>query len=194
MQANLSLKPRKCSFAKSEVTYMGHIISKEGIKVDPAKIEAVKSFLLPHNQHDVRSFLGLANYHRKFVKGNSNIAQPLNRLLTKQTPFKWTKYCQTAFDKLKDALTPTPVLAYPNFDRPFILSCDASGMAIGYVLSQMGSDDKEHVIAYGGRALTKAEKAYAITEQEMIALISAVNHFRVYLLHSKFIVIQIIKR
>ena len=86
-QANLSLKPRKCSFAKSEVTYMGQIISKEGIKVDPAKIEAVKSFPLPHNQHDVRSFLGLANYYRKFVKGYSNIAQPLNRLLTKQNSF-----------------------------------------------------------------------------------------------------------
>ena len=121
----------------------------------------------------------MANYYRKFVKDYSNIAQPLNGLLIKQTPFKWTKDCQTAFAKRKDALTLTPVLAYPNFERPFILSCDASGMASGYVLSQMGSENKEHVIAYGGRALTKAEKAYAIT---------AANHFRVYLLHSKFIV------
>ena len=86
--------------------------------------------------------------------------------MTKQTPFKWTKDCQIAFDKLKDALTSTPVLAYPNFDRPFILSCDVCGMAIGYVLSQMGSDKKEHVIAYRGRNLTKAEKAYVITEQK----------------------------
>ena len=92
-QANLSLKPRKCSFAKSEVTCLGHIISKEGIKVDSAKIEAVKSSPLPHNQHDDRSFW---DWHRKFVKGYSNIAPSLNRLLTKQTLFKWTKDCQIA--------------------------------------------------------------------------------------------------
>lgn len=84
-KANLTLKPLKCSFAKAEVTYLGHIISKIGIKVNPSKIEAVKSFPIPQNQHDVRSFLGLANYYRKFVKGYSKVALPLNRLLTKNT-------------------------------------------------------------------------------------------------------------
>ena len=145
--ANLTLKPLKCSFAKSEVNYLGHIISKDGIKVNPSKIDAVKSYPLPKNQHDVRSFLGLANYYRKFVKGYSKIALPLNRLLTKNTLFKWTQDCQTAFDSLKQASTNTPILAYPNFQKQFILSCDASGMAIGYVLAQIGDDDKEHVIA-----------------------------------------------
>lgn len=132
-KANLTLKPLKCSFAKAEVTYLGHIISKDGIKVNPSKIEAVKSFPIPQNQHDVRSFLGLANYYRKFVKGYSKLALPLNRLLTKNTPFKWTTECQDAFKLLKEKLTNTPLLAYPDFRRQFILSCDASGMAIGYI-------------------------------------------------------------
>jgi hypothetical protein len=122
------------------------------------------------------------------VKGFSKIALPLNRLLTKDVPFKWTNDCQNAFDKLKQALTTTPVLSYPDFNKPFILSSDASNMAIGYVLSQIGDDEKEHVIAYGGRALNSAEKAYSVTEQEMLALISAVTHFRVYLLNNHFTV------
>lgn len=92
-EANLTLKPLRCSFAKAEVTYLGHIISKDGIKVNPSKIEAVKSFPIPQNQHDVRSFLGLANYYRKFVKGYSKVALPLNILLTKNAPFKLTTEC-----------------------------------------------------------------------------------------------------
>lgn len=132
-KANLTLKPLKCSFAKAEVTYLGHIISKDGIKVNSSKIEAVKLFPIPQNQHDVRSFLGLANYYRKFVKGYSKVALPLNRLLTKNTPFKWTTECQDALKLLKEKLTNTPLLAYPDFRRQFILSCDASGMAIGYI-------------------------------------------------------------
>lgn len=188
-EANLTLKPLKCSFAKAEVTYLGQIISKDGIKVNPFKIEAVKSlFSIPQNQHDVRSFLGLANYYRTFVKGYSKVALPLNRLLTKNTPFKWTTECQDAFELLKEKLTNTPLLAYPDFRRQFILSCDASGMAIGYILSQNRDDNKEHVIAYEGRALNNAEKAYSVTEQEMLALISAIDLFRVYLINNHFLV------
>lgn len=107
----------------------------------------MKSFPIPQNQHDVRSFLGLANYYRKCLKGFSKVALPLNRLLTKNTPFKWTTECQDAFELLKEKLTNTPLLAYPDFRKQFILSCDASGMAIGYILSQIGDDNKEHVIA-----------------------------------------------
>lgn len=89
---------------------------------------------------------------------------------------------------LKEKLTNTPLLAYPDFRRQFILSCDASGMAIGYILSQIGDDNKEHVIAYGGRALNNAEKAYSVTEQEMLTFISAIDHFRVYLINNHFLV------
>ncbi|CAC5360194.1 unnamed protein product [Mytilus coruscus] len=117
-QANLKLRPNKCDFAKSGILYLGHIISKDG----------------------------LCNYYRKFVKGYAKIASPLNRILTKDTPFKWTADCQNAFETLKEALTSTPVLNFPNFNKPFIVSCDTSGSAIGYILSQIGDDAKEHVI------------------------------------------------
>ncbi|CAC5360188.1 Transposon Tf2-12 polyprotein,Transposon Tf2-11 polyprotein,Transposon Tf2-1 polyprotein,Transposon Tf2-7 polyprotein [Mytilus coruscus] len=157
-----------------------------GTSRDTSKTKAVETFPIPNNQHDVRSFLGLCNYYRKFVKGYAKIASPLNRLLTKDTPFKWTTDCQNAFDTLKNALTSTPVLNFPNFNKPFIVSCDASGSAIGYVLSQVGDDEKEHVIGYGGRALTPAEKNYTVTEQEMLALVSAVAYFHVYLATNKF--------
>lgn len=148
----------------------------------------MKSFPIPQNQHDVRSFLGLANNYRKFVKGYSKVALPLNRLLTKNTRFKWTTECQDTFEMLKEKLTNTPLLAYSDFRRQFILSCDASGMAIGYILSQIGDYNKVHVIAYGGIELNNAEKAYSVTEQEMLALISAIDHFRVYLINNHFLV------
>ena len=186
--ANLKLRPNKCEFAKPEILFLGHIISKEGIPVDTSKAKAVETFPIPNNQHDVRSFLGLCNYYRKFVKGYAKIASPLNRLLTKDSPFKWTSDCQKAFETLKTALTSTPVLKFPNFNKPFIISCDASGSAIGYILSQFGEDKKEHVIGYGGRALSPAEKNYTVTEQEMLALVSAVAYFHVYLISNKFTV------
>jgi hypothetical protein len=133
--ANLTLRPNKCEFAKPEILYLGHFISRQGIKVDPSKIEAVKSFPTPQNQHDVRSFLGLSDYYRKYVKGYAKIATPLNRLLTKDISFKWTNDCENAFKTLKQALITAPVLGYPNFNKPFILASDASGSAIGYILS-----------------------------------------------------------
>lgn len=107
-QANLKLKPSKCHFAQSEVLYLGHIISREGIKVDTSKTDVVESFPVPKNQHDVRSFLGLCNYYRKFVKGYSKITNPLDKLLTKDTQFKWTAECHDAFECLKTKLTSAP--------------------------------------------------------------------------------------
>ena len=151
--ANLTLRPNKCEFAKPEIIYLGHFISRERIKVDPSKIEAVKSLPIPQNQHDIRSFLGLSGYYRKYVKVYAKIATPLNRLLTKDKSFKWTNDCENAFKTLKQALITAPVLGYHNFNKPFILACDASGSAIGYILSQLGDNNKEHVIGYGGRAL-----------------------------------------
>ena len=168
--------------------FLDHIISKEGIKVDTSKIQTVESFPVPTNQTAVKSFLGLTGYYRRFVKGYAKIASPLtclNRLLTKDTPFKWTSDCQKSFETLKTALI---VLGYPNFNKSFILSCDASGSAIGYILSQKGDDNKEHVIGYGGRALTPTEKHYTVTEQELLALVSAVQYFHIYLINQKFVV------
>jgi hypothetical protein len=116
----------------SHKLYLGHI-SREGIKVDPSKTEAAKSFPTPQTQHDVRSFLGLSGYYRKYVKGYAKIATPLNRLLTTDISFKWTSDCENAFKTLKQALITAPVLGYPNLNKPFILACDASSSAIGYI-------------------------------------------------------------
>ena len=156
-EAYLKLRPTKCEFAKSKILYLDHIISKEGIKVDTFKIQTVESFPVPTNQTAVKSFLELTEYYRRFVQNYAKIASPLNRLLTKDTPFKWTSDCQKSFETLKTALITAPVLGYPNFNKSFILSCDASGSTICCILSQKGDDNKEHVIGNGGRALTPTE-------------------------------------
>jgi hypothetical protein len=187
-QAGLKLKPTKCNFASASVNYLGHVVSKTGVSVDPAKIQLVAEFPTPKNQHDVRSFIGLANYYRRFVKNLSNIATPLNDLLKADQPFRWTEEAEQAFQQLKKALTSAPILAYPDFQRQFILYTDASNKALGYVLGQRDDQGRERVIAYGGRALRGAKLNYGITEKETLALVDGVKNFKVYLSHAKFLV------
>ena len=131
-------------------------------------------------------YLGLCNYYRKFVKGYSKITNPLNKLLAKDTQFKWTAECHDAFECLKTKLTSAPILAYPDMNQPFILTCDAGSSAIGYILSQIGKDNKEHVITYGGRALRTCEKNYTITELEFLSIIETVRQYHVYLTNQPF--------
>ncbi|CAC5362075.1 Transposon Ty3-I Gag-Pol polyprotein,Transposon Ty3-G Gag-Pol polyprotein [Mytilus coruscus] len=142
---DLTLKPSKCVFAAKEVKYLGHIISKEGIKFDPEKTKTISTFPVPPRQKQVRSFLGMCNYYRRFVDSYSKIATPLNGLLKKEKErsFKWDRECQVAFDNLKQALLTPPVLAYPDMNKPFMLTCDASNSAIGFVLGQLDSQRKE---------------------------------------------------
>ena len=187
-KAGLRLKPSKCHFAAARVNYLGHVVSKDGVSVDPAKIDLVKNFPTPKSQHDVRSFLGLANYYRRFVKNFSQIAAPLNDLLKKDTKMNWNASAEEAFQTLKQALTSAPVLAFPDFAKQFILYTDASNRAIGYVLGQRDDEGRERVIAYGGRALHQAETRYGITEKETLALVDGIRHFKVYLTHNKFLV------
>jgi hypothetical protein len=171
------------------VTYLGHVITKNGVAVDPAKTAAVESFPVPTNQRDVRSFLGLANYYRRFVKNFAQIAAPLNNLLKKEQDFKWTTKCQTAFDTLKLALTSAPILAYPDFQKDFILYTDAPSTAIGFILGQKDEEGRERVIAYGGRAVRQAERRWSISERETLALIEGIKNFRVYLAPKSFTVV-----
>ena len=187
--ANLTLKPTKCKFAAKEVRYLGHVLSKDGVRVDPEKTSAVADFPVPKTVKQVRSFLGMCNYYRKFVKDYAKIAQPLNDLLKKDLKFVWTKACEQAFRSLKGALTSAPILAFPDFSKPFIVSTDASDFAVGYVLGQLDDSGKrEHAIAYGGRALHTGEKKWNVNEKEGLALIEAINTFRPYLEGSKFTV------
>ena len=186
--AGLKLKPSKCNFAAKQVTYLGHIFSKNGISVDPAKTKVVKDFPVPRNQTQVRAYLGLCNYYKKYVKNFSEIASPLNNLLKKDVPFEWTPKCQVAFDTLKERLISPPVLSYPHFDRKFILYCDASNFSISYILGQKDENNREYVIAYGGRALSDTEKRYPITHLEGLALVEGIKNFHVYLSHKPFVV------
>lgn len=185
-QANLKVKPTKCNLFSTQVQYLGHIISSGGVKADPAKVEAVRQWPVPKSQPEVRSFLGLASYYRRFVKGFAEIARPLHQLTEKGRRFKWTEACQNSFEQLKRSLMSAPVLAYPDPAKTFILDTDASDAGIGAVLSQE-EEGREHVIAYASRALTKQERKYATTKKELLSMVTFIKHFKHYLLGKEFI-------
>ncbi|GFU04368.1 retrovirus-related Pol polyprotein from transposon 17.6 [Trichonephila clavipes] len=134
--ANLKLNPsRNAEFFQKEVNYLGHIISAEGVRTDPEKVSAVKNWKRPENLRELRSFLGLCTYYRKFVKGFSNIARPLHKLTESKQKFQWTKDCEDSFLQLKEALTSSPILIYPQPDKPFILDTDASNECRSSIIS-----------------------------------------------------------
>ncbi len=194
-EANLRLRPEKCHFAKAKILFLGHIVSKEGITVNPEKTAAITTFPVPKTVTEVRAYLGLCQYYRRFVKNFSNIAAPLNNLLKKKqgtkknTPIEWTPQCQEAFDSLKGKLTSTPILALPDFSKEFILYCDASSVALGFILGQRDSAGREAVVAYGGRGLREAEKKWPITQLEALAIVEGIRHYQVYLGDRHFTVV-----
>ena len=148
-RANLRLRPDKCKFQRS-VKYLGRVVSGDGVRCDPDKVSAVRDWPTPHCVSDVRSFLGLASYYRRFIPNFASVAAPLHKLTEKGMKFAWDEKCQTAFQELKDFLTEAPVLSYPTPTDPFILDTDASGVGIGAVLSQV-QDGQERVIFYDSK-------------------------------------------
>jgi len=187
-EANLCVQLSKCNFLVDQVKYLGHVIDRTGVRPDPGKLSAVNSFPKPTTVRDVRAFLGLAGYYRRHVKGFSTIGKPLFDLTKQGVDFIWTPGCQSAFDRLKMALTTAPVLAFPDFRKPFILATDASTHALGAVLSQE-IDGREHPVAYASRTLQPAEKNYTTTELELLSLVWSTKHFRCYLLGREFKVV-----
>lgn len=166
-EANLKLKPSKCSLFQDHVLFLGHMISSEGIICDPSKIETVQKWPVPTNVHEIRSFLGLAGYYRRFIPQFSEIASPLTELTKKGRKFTWSLECQEAFEKLKDKLTSAPILIYPNEEGMFIIDTDASNNAIGAVLSQKQGNE-EKVIAYASKMLSNTQKRYCTTYRELL--------------------------
>ena len=160
--------PAKCAFLQKEVLYLGHIITEKGVAADPAKTQEVACWPTPKSAREVQQFLGLANYYRRFISDFDTIAKPLHRLTERNTSFNWTIECQEAFDHLRHRLTTAPVLAFPDYSKPFILDTDASDTGIGAVLSQLDDDGRGCVIAYGSRLLTKAERRYCVTRRELL--------------------------
>ena len=165
-QHNVKLKASKCEFFKSQVTYLGHVVSEDGIKTDPEKIRVLKDWPVPKSVRDVRKFLGFSGYYRRFLKGFSSIVRPLNDLLvgiptkkgTKKNPnFTWGPSLQQAFETVIDRLSTAPVLEYANYKLPFKLHVDASSNGLGAVLYQH-QDGLDKVIAYASRSLKPSEK------------------------------------
>ena len=179
-RAGLKLKLSKCKFAQDSLDFLGHVITKDGVKPDPKKIESVQNFPVPNDITGLRSFLGLCSYYRKFVEGFAKIATPLHGLLKKGNDFIWTPAAEEAFQCLRNKLITAPILRFPDFGKPFLLYCDASIRGVGAVLSQV-FDAKEHVIAYGSRTLQPAEKNYGISELEGLSCVYFVKLFRPYL-------------
>jgi RNase H-like domain found in reverse transcriptase/Reverse transcriptase (RNA-dependent DNA polymerase) len=191
-EAKLKLKGKKCQFFLQEVSFLGHIVTPDGIKPDPAKIEKILNFKTPTNLKQVQSFLGLASYYRRFIKDFSKIAHPLIEL-TKgkgERNFIWGEDQQRAFDVLRKHLTTSPILAYPDWNKDFLLFTDASNYGIGAILSQLNNEGREVVIAYASRHLNQAEMKYSATEKEALAVVFGVKHFKHYLTGNHFIIIS----
>lgn len=185
---NLKLQVDKCEFLRKEVAYLGHIISEKGVKPNPDKIQAILNIKTPKNQKDIKSFLGLVGYYRKFIPKFAHISKPLTKLLKKDTPFNFDENCIQSFNTLKQSLTQEPILQYPNFNEPFVLTTDASNEAIGSILSQ-GQIGKDLPISYFSKTLNSAEKNYSTTEKELLAIVQSVKHFRPYLYGTKFTIV-----
>jgi transposase InsO family protein len=183
--AGLKLKPEKCEIFQTEVKYLGHIVSKDGVATDPAKIQSVKDWPTPRDSTGVRQFLGLIGYYRRYVPSFATIAKPLNRLTVKECTFKWDGETERAFQELKLSLQEAPILGYPDVRSPYILDTDASHCGIGAVLSQV-QEGKERVIAYYSKTLSPPEHNYCVTRKELLAVVKAVKHFRPYLYGREF--------
>ena len=185
--SGLRINPEKCKILQREVKFLGHIVNEKGIKTDPSKIEAVQNFERPKCVKQLRGFLGLCNYYRKFIKDYSKVAGCLESLCGRnKEKLVWTEECDNAFKNLKLALTKTPILAYPDVNKEFYLDTDASFDTIGAVLSQKDSYGNERVIEYASHKMSKHELGYCITRKELLAIYFFTQHFKHYLYGRKF--------
>ena len=183
--AKLKLGATKCTFATKEVSYLGHRVTEEGLLPDPSLLTAIRDIPPLTTATEVRSFLGLAGYYRRYVKGFAAFAAPLFALTRKDALFHWSEDCQAAFDQLKTRLTTSPITAFPDFSQAFQLYTDASTAGPSAILAQVRGG-KERIICCTSRALNKAEKSYPATKLECLAIVWVVAKFRPYLMAMPF--------
>ena len=181
----LRLQLSKCKFMQKSVTYMGCVISASGISPTEEKVEAIKQAPRPENLTQLRAFLGMINYHGKFIRNLSSILQPLNQLLQGNQEFKWSPRCEEAFKKAKDSLSSSNVLVHYDPSLPVILESDASQYGIGAVIFHRFPNGDERPIAYASRSLNSSEKNYSQIEKEGLTIIFGVTKFYMYLFGRK---------
>jgi len=183
-ESNLKLKPEKCEFLRKEVSYLGHVISENGVLPDKTKTKVTEEFPTPQTVKQLKSFLGLMSYYRRFNPGFSGLASPLHKRLKKDARYERSNEQEHAFRGLKNKLISRPILRYPDYSREFILTTDASNEGVRAVISQ-GEIGKDLPKAFASRSLHKAEKNYSTTEKEILAIVWGVRYFRPYLYGKK---------
>ena len=188
VEHNLTIQTEKCSFFTKSCKYLGHVVSQKGVMPDPEKVKSIKEFPVPKNLHGVRSFLGLCGYYRKFIRHYAKIAAPLHDLTKghskkgKRIPVNWGETEDLAFNKLKDAMTNDVILHYPNFDKEFFLTTDASDIAIGGYLHQLDENGDDRPIAFFSKKLLDAETRYKTIDLEALAVVYGLKVCRPYIL------------
>lgn len=180
---SLTVKLSKCSFAIKHVQYLGHIISVEGVATDPEKVKAISDWPIPTTLKQLRGFLGLAGYYRRFIRNYAMICQPLNDLLKKNAVFEWNELALIAFNSLKKVLITAPVLALPNFDKEFTVETNASSGGIGAVLLQQG-----HPIAFISKVLSKKHQSLSVYDKQLFAVLFAVKKWHQFLVGRHFVI------
>lgn len=180
---------KKSRFCLRELKYLGYIVGTDGLRVDDDKITAILDLPIPKNVKQVRRFIGVSGWYRRFIANYSTLAAPLTGLLKKGTKFNWNPEADKAFNELKRALTTAPTLATPNFNKHFYIQCDASKVGVGSVLFQLSEDGEEHPLAFFSQKLNKAQKNYSVTELECLAAVSSIMKFRAYVEGLPFTVI-----
>jgi len=186
-RAGLKLKPEKCELLRKRVAFLGHFVSAEGVEVDRSKISKVQDWPSPRNLTELRSFVGLCAYYRRYVPNFSAVCKPLFELTQKGVKYHWGRRQEEAMRTMKDLLTSAPILGYPMPEGRFILDTDASNIGLGAVLHQE-QGTQERVIAYASKTLSKAERNYCVTRRELLAIITFVKQFHHYLYGSRFLV------
>lgn len=187
-QAKLTLNKAKCQFCRSELKYLGYMVDGEGLRVDPDKVESILNIPAPKSAKEVRQFVGTASWYRRFIPDFSTRLYPLTSMLKKGKKFEWTEEAQNSWDDIRSCLVKSPILTCPNFDKPFTIACDASGVGLGAVLSQE-TEKGEVVVAYASRTLSRGEQIFSATERECLAVIWAVEKFRPYVEGTRFTVV-----
>src|ERR1700678_763256 len=178
---DLYFKARKCEFRRPKIEYLGLVVEEGKLTMDPTKLKRILEWPEPKTVKEVQSFLGFGNFYRRFIKGFSDLAHPLNDLLKKDRKFIWSEKCQSSFDLLKKRFTEEPVLMMPNHLKPFQIQVDSSLFATGGILIQMDTNGDRHPCAYLSKSLTKEQRNYNTGDRELLVIVRALKEWRHYI-------------